>query len=282
MLEHLTEPDDLVECDERGGEGGEGEMDVGTPLVAEGEAPEATEPSQGALGDLAVSAEFLAAVDPPPGDARGDVALAALAAAEGMIIGFVGVQLVGAPPRPTPAALDRRHGVERRGEHFAVVAVGRAQHEAERRALAVDHDMALGARLAAVDRARPGGVAPLFAGTAALSSAARRQSILSASRSRASRIACRCFHTPAVCQSRNRRQQVMPQPQPISRGSISQGMPLFRTKMIPASAARLSTGGRPPFGRGRGAGNSGATIDQSSSRTRSVAILRPTPINPFC
>ncbi len=31
---------------------------------------------------------------------------------------------------------------------------------------------------------------------------------------------------PASCQSRNRRQQVMPEPQPSSCGGISQGIPL--------------------------------------------------------
>ena len=36
---------------------------------------------------------------------------------------------------------------------------------------------------------------------------------------------CRRSQTPASCQSRSRRQQVMPVPQPISWGSISQGMP---------------------------------------------------------
>jgi hypothetical protein len=75
------------------------------------------------------------------------------------------------------------------------VPVGRAQHEAERRALPVDHDMPLGARLAAIRRARAGRGAPLFAGTEALSSAARLQSILSASRNRASRILCRLNRT---------------------------------------------------------------------------------------
>ena len=36
---------------------------------------------------------------------------------------------------------------------------------------------------------------------------------------------CRRSHTPASCQSRRRRQQVIPEPQPNSCGSTSQGMP---------------------------------------------------------
>ncbi len=45
-------------------------------------------------------------------------------------------------------------------------------------------------------------------------------------------------------QSRSRRQQVMPDPQPISWGSISQGMPLFRTNRMPVKAWRSLMGFR--------------------------------------
>jgi len=38
---------------------------------------------------------------------------------------------------------------------------------------------------------------------------------------------------PHSCQSRSRRQQVMPEPHPISCGSISQGIPLRRTNTMP-------------------------------------------------
>jgi hypothetical protein len=54
-----------------------------------------------------------------------------------------------------------------------------------------------------------------------------------------------------------RRQHVMPLPQPISWGSISQGMPLRRTKRMPVRAARSGTGGRPPFGLRRRFGSRG-------------------------
>ncbi len=54
--------------------------------------------------------------------------------------------------------------------------------------------------------------------------------------------------TPATCQSRSRRQQVMPLPQPIFCGKSSHGMPLFNTNRMPANVARSGTRGRPPFG----------------------------------
>jgi hypothetical protein len=62
---------------------------------------------------------------------------------------------------------------------------------------------------------------------------------------------------PASCQSRNRRQQVMPEPQPSSCGSISQGIPLRRTNRIPVKQARSGKRGLPLLGlRGEG-GSSG-------------------------
>jgi hypothetical protein len=88
----------------------------------------------------------------------------------------------------------------------------------------------------------------LLAGTDALSSEQRDQSIAFAAPSRSSSTRWSRCQTPALCQSRKRRQQVMPQPQPISRGSISQGMPDFSTNRMPVSAAPCGprrAGGRP-------------------------------------
>lgn len=58
-------------------------------------------------------------------------------------------------------------------------------------------------------------------------------------------------HTPACCQSRKRRQHVIPDPHPSSRGSICQEMPLRRTKTMPVRHARSETRGRPPWSTGR-------------------------------
>jgi hypothetical protein len=78
--------------------------------------------------------------------------------------------------------------------------------------------------------------------------------------------------TPSACQSRNRRQQVMPDPQPSSGGSISQGMPLLRTKTIPVRQARSGTLGRPPLGFGFSFGSSGSTIVHNSSLTSGLLM----------
>ena len=104
----------------------------------------------------------------------------------------------------------------------------------------------------------------------ALSIQARLQSMRPAQCRRCSSSWCRRLQTPASCQSRSRRQHVTPEPQPISWGSISQGMPERSTNRMPVSAARLATRGRPPLGLGGSAGSKGWTMDQSSSLTSAL------------
>lgn len=78
----------------------------------------------------------------------------------------------------------------------------------------------------------------------------RDQSMRSAARSFASKTSCNRSQTPAACRSGRRRQQLMPEPQPISCGSASQGIPDCSTNRMPVNTARLSNGLRPGF-RGR-------------------------------
>jgi hypothetical protein len=54
-------------------------------------------------------------------------------------------------------------------------------------------------------------------------------------------------------------------------------MLLFKTKMMPASAERLSTQGLPPFGLGGSSGNNGSIVFHSSSDTSSLAMSFPYP-----
>jgi hypothetical protein len=79
-------------------------------------------------------------------------------------------------------------------------------------------------------------------------------------------------HTPASCQSRRRRQHVIPDPQPSSWGSICQGIPLRRTKTMPVRQARSETRGRPPCGRRGGIGKNGSTISHNRSGSSAAAI----------
>lgn len=90
-LERLTKPLDLLEADDGGGECSEGEMDVGAAFVADGDAPEAVEPSEGSLNHPAIAAEVLSTVDHGARDAGNDTALLQGLADRATLIGFVGV-----------------------------------------------------------------------------------------------------------------------------------------------------------------------------------------------
>lgn len=137
-------------------------MNVLTTLVANGKAAVLVEPGEAALDDPAMAAEPVARVDAAPGDAAGDAALGQRLTAARKVVPLVGVQLVGPAARHAVRLADRRDGVEQVGEAEAVVAVGAAQAQRERRAAAIDDHMMLRAGLAAIGRIRPGGGPPFF------------------------------------------------------------------------------------------------------------------------
>jgi hypothetical protein len=151
--------------------------------------------------------------------------------------------------------------------------VGRRQHHHQGNAVQVRYDVVFAPGTAAIYRVGPGTFAPLFACMIEASIQALDQSIFLAS--------CRCWrmtsssfsHTPACCQSRSLRQQVIPLPHPISCGKSSQGIPVLSTKMIPVSAARSGTGGRPPFELDGLFGNMGSIISHIASLTSFRPIL---------
>lgn len=250
-------------------------MDIRSSFVAHREPTVAREPGERALHDPPVMTELLARIDPPPCDARLDAAPSERFAAPREVVALVGVQLRGAlarPSRSTRRTLDRLDAVHEPFEDLGVVDVGGGERYGERDAPSVRNKVALRARFAAIRRVLSDLLAPLLAGTLAESRHARDQSMRSASPSRSSKTRCRRRHTPASCQSLSLRQHVLPDPQPISWGSISHGIPLLRTKTMPASAARSSTRGLPPFGFGGSEGNSGSITSHNSSGTSSFPI----------
>src|SRR5829696_3591570 len=221
-------------------------MDVGAALIADRQAAKLVEPGQGPLDDPAMPPQAIGAVHAFAGDADLDVAARQGPAAPRDIVRLIGMSLLRSLV-PLPGGLfDRRHRIKDRLEDHTVVAVGARQAVAQGEAASVDHKVALRARFAAIRWIRAGVAAPFLAGTLALSMLARSQSSWSAWPRQPNSTRCNASHTPASCQSRSRRQQVMPLPQPSSWGSISQGMPDWSTKMMPAKQARSDTRGRPP------------------------------------
>ncbi len=95
---------------------------------------------------------------------------------------------------------------------------------------------------------------PPLAGMLAESSEARNRSIRSASPGCSRSTRCHRYYTPPSCYSLRRCQQVESEPQPAYLGSISQGMPLFTTKVRPVSAALFDTRRLPPLALGDSGG----------------------------
>jgi hypothetical protein len=189
-----------------------------------------------------------------------------------VVVGFVGVKLPRALSRSAAGSLERLYGVYQLLENHRIVDVGCTKHHRRRDASSVRNKVALGARFSSIRRILCGFCAPLVAGMEAESKQARSHSIWSAWPRRSKSVWCRRSHTPASCHSRNRRQHVTPEPQPICWGNISQGRPLFKTKMMPLRAARSSTRGLPSCGLGGSGGSSGSMVSHSSSVTNSLAI----------
>jgi len=248
-------------------------VDVRPPLVAHRKSAVTGQPRQCSLHYPPVLSKLLAGVDPTSRDACGYAPLFECLTASREIVSLVGMQLVGALARSALTRLaNRRDGVHHLLQDLGIVNVGGGEDYRERDATSVRNNMALRARFSLIRRVRTGSLAPLLAGTLAESNDALSQSMQSASPRRSNSTRCSSSHTPASCQSRKRRQQVDPEPQPISLGSISQGMPLFRTKTMPVRAARSSMRGLPPVGLGGSSGNSGSMISQSSSDTSSLLM----------
>lgn len=93
---------------------------------------------------------------------------------------------------------------------------------------------------------------------------ARLQSIWSCLRRQVSRAKCRRSQMPPGCQSRRRRQHVMPLPKPNSCGKSSHAIAVCNTNKMPFSAARSSTLGRPLFGEVSSIGSSGCNAFRNS------------------
>src|SRR3954471_20551431 len=102
-LDRLTEPLEEAEADRGAGENEEGEVDVVAALVADHQSAAAGDPGQRTLDHPSMPAEALAALDASPGDPGDDAPLPAGAAAAGIGVGLVGVQL----PRAAPGTAAR-------------------------------------------------------------------------------------------------------------------------------------------------------------------------------
>lgn len=102
---------------------------------------------------------------------------------------------------------------------------------------------------------------------------AREKSILSTWRNFFNKVWCILSHTPAFCQSRRHRQQVIPEPQLISFGRSFRAIPVLSTNKIPVKVARFETDFLPGYlSRRFFFGISGSIIFHSSSSSKGFAM----------
>src|SRR5262249_4232161 len=138
----------------------------------------------------------------------------------------VPIQGLGLAPGVTTRPADGRDVVYQVHRLKRFVAVGPGEAQGQGRPLAIDEQVPFGAFFPAIRGISAGEDPPKTARKVWLSTQQCSQSMPFSCPTRCSR-ACRSFfQTPRRCQYRSLRQQVTPEPQPISWGSISQGIPL--------------------------------------------------------
>jgi len=189
---------------------------IGTALVSDTQLSECVEPSQGPLHYPTMKTKAFTRLDASTCYAWYYPPSTQVVAAFWEVISFVGVDFMRLFAGPARLASNFRKCVKNRLEEHGVMPVSSAEHDDKRDALSVHRDVSFGSAFPFVCRVRPCFRAPRGAGTVPESTENRSQSKASATlSSRRSSLWSRS-HTPACCQSRRRRQQVMPLPQPIS------------------------------------------------------------------
>ena len=246
-------------------------MNTRPTFVADGQSPKPMQPSDRPFDDppRAPKAAAMAAAIAVR-DQGHDAAVPQLGPMALRVVAAVALDDVRFPARAARAAADRGHRIDEVEQLGDIRTIRGGQRRDERNPVGVGENMMLRPGLAAIGRVRSSFFPPRMARSDALSTMARARSSRPRRRNSASSTACSRFHTPARCQRPSRRQHVMPDPQPISRGNIRQGMPLRSTKRIPVSTARSGIGARPAYCRfrGRRLGNSGSTRFHSASSSK--------------
>ena len=250
-------------------------MNTRPTFVADREPPKPMQPRDRAFDDppRAPQTAAVAAVIAVR-DQRRDAAVPQLGAMAFRVVASVALDHVRFPARASGAAADRRHRIDQVEQLGDVRPIRGRQRRDERNPVRVGKNMMLRPGLAAIGRVRSSFFPPRIARSEALSTIARARSSRPRRRRSVNSAACNRFHTPARCHRPKRRQQVIPEPQPISRGNIRQGIPLRKTKRIPVSTARSGIGARPACCRlrGRRLGNSGSIRFHNASSSNSWAM----------
>ena len=252
-------------------------VDVGAAFPSDAQTTELVQPTQRTLHHPAVDSQPAAVGSATLRQHRFDATKPQLLAMPFGVVPPIALYPIRSEPGSAHATGNRRNRIYQGQQLGHIVAVGPSEDGCQRDAVRVRDDVMFGAVLPAIRRVGADLRPPKTARTEALSTTAREKSIWSAPRSRASKARCTSSHTPASCQSRSRRQHVMPEPQPISWGKSSQGIPVFNTKRIPVRTWRSSSGLRPGYRNRRrfGGGRNGAMNSHNSSSKIGLAMEVP-------
>lgn len=233
------------------------------------------EPGVRTFDHPAILAEPAAVFGPALRDHGPDAALTQRTSVSCGIVAAIGVDDAGLLKRSATDAANRRNCINERQQLRDVVGVRAGQDRDDRNAVGVYEDVVLGTGSRTIRGVRASFSPAPTARTDDESTAAYDRSIWPAARNLSSSNSCRWSHTPAFCQSFNRRQQVAPEPKPSRVGKWFQRIPVLNTNRMPLSAARSDTRGRPGslFARGFAGGSNGSISIHSSSSMIGASIL---------
>jgi len=249
-------------------------VNTGTTFVAHRQTAKTMQPGEGSFDHPARAAEAAPVRGAAFRELRRDAARQELIAMGLRIVAAIPLDQPRGPRRAARPAAEHGHRVHQRQQLGDVVPVRGRQLRDERNPVRVGENMMLRPGLAAIGRVRSSFFPPRSARSEALSTTARARSSWPRRRNSVSRTVCRRFQTPARCHRASRRQQVLPEPQPISGGSMFQGIPLRSTKRIPVKTARSGIGVRPAYCRflARRLGSRGSIRVHRSSSMSAWAI----------
>ncbi len=244
-------------------------MNARTPFVSQIEPTKSMEPRQRPLDDPARPSKSAAVRSAAFRQLARDPASREFVAMRLRVIPTVTLHESWLPQRPSRAAAQYGNTIDQRQQLGHIVPVRRCEARDDRNPVGVGKNMMFRPGLTAIGRVRSSFFPPRSARSDALSTTARARSSRPRRRNSVSKTRWSRFHTPARCHRTSRRQHVVPEPQPISFGSIFHGMPLRSTNRIPVNTARSGIGFRPACWRLRGRrwGNSGSIRVHKSSST---------------
>jgi hypothetical protein len=248
-------------------------MNIVAFLIPNAKTPVLVQPRNSAFYYPAIYTKSASVISPSFSQQGDNSSTAKLSAMRLRVIAPIAKKAVGMLNRPSNLACDWRDTVNQRQKLCNIVPVCAGQYHRKRNTIGVGYQMVFRPFLAAIRWIWTCFGPPKTARTDDESTTAREKSIWSACRNLLSITRCIWSHTPAFCHSCSRRQQFIPQPQPISCGRSSQPIPVFSTNNMPVSASRFDIGFRPGYRNLRFfSGINGFMISHNSSLTICFAM----------